>query len=57
VECHSIFRFVQGRDSFWRKHYKVTDEADPLFKQVLDGLRIKLVYALSAQAKGKIERP
>ncbi len=57
VDCHSIFRFVQGRDSFWRKHYKVTDEADPQWKQVLGDLRVKLVYALSPQAKGKIERP
>jgi hypothetical protein len=57
VDCHSIFRFVQGRDSFWRKHYKVTDDADPQWKQVLDDLRVKIVYALSAQAKGKIERP
>jgi hypothetical protein len=29
VDNHSIFRFVQGRDSFWRRHIKVTDEADP----------------------------
>jgi len=57
VDCHSIFRFVQGRDSFWRNHYKVTDEADPQWKQVLDDLRVKLIYALSPQAKGKIERP
>jgi len=57
VDSHSIFRFVQGRDSFWRKHYKVTDEADPQWKQVLQDLQIKLIYALSAQAKGKIERP
>jgi hypothetical protein len=57
VDSHSIFRFVQGRDSLWRKHYKVTDEADPQWKQVLDDLRVKLIYALSAQAKGKIERP
>jgi hypothetical protein len=57
VDSHSIFRFVQGRDSFWRKHYKVTDEADPQFKQVLSDLSIKLIYALSPQAKGKIERP
>ena len=28
VDSHSIFRFVQGRDSMWRKHYLVTDEAD-----------------------------
>lgn len=27
------------------------------FKQVLDELQIKLIYALSPQAKGKIERP
>lgn len=57
VDSHSIFRFVQGRDSFWRKHIKVTDEADPQFKQVLDELSIKLIYALSPQAKGKVERP
>jgi len=47
VDSHSIFRFVQGRDSFWRTHYKVTDEADPQWKQVLDDLRVKLIYALS----------
>jgi len=51
VDSHSIFRFVQGRDSFWRKHIKVTDEADPQFKQVLDDLSIKITYALSPQAK------
>jgi len=32
-------------------------EADPQFKQVLSDLGIKLKYALSPQAKGKIERP
>ena len=57
VDSHSIFRFVQGRDSFWRNHYKLTDEADPQWKQVLDDCRIKVTYALSPQAKGKIERP
>ena len=57
VDSHSIFRFVQGRDSFWRNHYKLTDEADPQWKQVLDDCGVKLTYALSPQAKGKIERP
>lgn len=52
VDSHTIFRFVQGRDSFWRKHIKVTDEAGPQFKQVLSELGIKLIYALSPQAKG-----
>ena len=57
VDSHSIFRFVQGRDSFWRNHYKLTDEANPQWKQVLDNCRVKVTYALSPQAKGKIERP
>lgn len=57
VDSHSIFRFVQGRDSFWRKHHKLTDESDPQWKQVLDDCNVKIIYALSPQAKGKIERP
>ncbi|WP_457643238.1 hypothetical protein [Persephonella sp.] len=57
VDCHRIFRFVQGRDSFWRKHHTLTDEATPQWKQVLDDCGVKVVYALSPQAKGKIERP
>jgi len=56
-DSHSIFRFVQGRDSFWRNHYKVTDDVDPQVKQILIELGIKVKYALSPQAKGKIERP
>ncbi|MEA3454283.1 MAG: hypothetical protein U9R12_05055 [Candidatus Caldatribacteriota bacterium] len=57
VDSHSIFRFVQGRDSFWRNHYRLTDEANPQWKQVLDDCRVKVTYALSPQAKGKVERP
>lgn len=57
VDSHSIFRFVQGRDSFWRKHYKLTDEANPQWKQVLNDCNVKVTYALSPQAKGKIEHP
>ena len=57
VDSHSIFRFVQGRDSFWRKHHLMTDEATPQWKQVLDDCNVKVTYALSPQAKGKMERP
>lgn len=57
VDSHSIFRFVQGRDSFWRKHYLLTDDAAPQWKQVLQECKVKITYALSPQAKGKIERP
>lgn len=57
VDSHSIFRFVQGRDSIWRDHHKVTDQVDPQWKQVLADCGVKVIYALSPQAKGKIERP
>jgi len=57
VDSHSIFRFVQGRDSLWRKHYLVTDEVDTQWKMVIDDCKVKPIYALSPQARGKIERP
>lgn len=57
VDSHSIFRFVQGRDSLWRKHHTLTDEADPQWKQVMRDGNIRVTYALSPQASGKIERP
>jgi hypothetical protein len=57
VDSHSIFRFVQGRDSLWRKHHLLTDEATPQWKQVLNDCNVKVTYALSPQAKGKMERP
>jgi hypothetical protein len=57
VDCHSIFRFVRCRDELWFTHHKLTDESTPQWKQVLFDCNIKVTYALSPQAKGKIERP
>lgn len=57
VDSHSIFRFVQSRDSVWREHHLVTDDVNPQWKQVLNDCHVKVIYALSPQAKGKIERP
>jgi hypothetical protein len=57
VDSHSIFRFVRGRDALWYQHHQLTDEAAPQWKQVLDDCNVKVIYALSPQAKGKIERP
>jgi hypothetical protein len=56
---HSIFRFVRERDKFtpWHTAHKFTDEVDPQFKQVLKDCGTEVTYALSPQAKGKIERP
>src|SRR4030065_2520916 len=53
VDSHSIFRFVQGSDYVWRKHHLLTDEATPQWKQVLEECNVKVIHALSPQAKGK----
>jgi len=57
VDSLRIFRFVQGRDSIWRKHVLQTDDADPQWKQVMQILGVEVIHALSPQAKGKVERP
>lgn len=57
VDSHSIFRFVQGRDSMWRRHYLQTDDVDTQWKKVLIECKVDVTYALSPQARGKIERP
>ncbi len=57
VDSLRVFRFVQGRDSFWRKHVLQTDEADPQWRQAMRVLGVDVTFALSPQAKGKVERP
>ncbi len=57
VDSLRVFRFVQSRDSMWRKHFAGTDDVDPQWRQVMRLLGVDVAYALSPQAKGKIERP
>jgi hypothetical protein len=57
VDNLRVFRFVQHRDSVWRTHHLATDEVDPQWRQVLRRLKVDAVFALSPQAKGKVERP
>ncbi len=57
VDNLRVFRFVQNRDSVWRDHKLVTDDVDPQWRQVIRVMGVDVSYALSPQAKGKIERP
>jgi hypothetical protein len=57
VDSLRVFRFVQRRDSVWRKHILQTDEADPQWRQVMRILGVDVTYDLSPQAKAKVERP
>lgn len=57
VDSLRVFRFVQGRDSFWRKHVLQTDDVDTQWGKMMRLLGVDVIFALSPQAKGKIERP
>lgn len=57
VDNLRVFRFVQHRDSVHVTQDWQTDDADPRWRQVLRTLGVDVIYALSPQAKGKVERP
>jgi hypothetical protein len=57
VDSLRVFRFVQGRDSYWRKHVLETDDVDTQWRKMMRLLAVDVTYALSPQAKGKVERP
>ena len=57
VDCDSIFKFIRGRDELHYKHHLQTDESTPQWKQVCLDCQVKVINALSPQAKGKVERP
>ena len=59
ADQHSIFRYVHDRDKHnpWYSYKQFTDDVDPQWKMVLKDCEVKTIYALSPQAKGKIERP
>lgn len=57
VDNLRVFRFIQKRDSFWRNHVLETDDVDPQWRQVMHLMGVNVTYALSPQAKGKVERP
>ena len=47
VDSLRVFRFVQGRDSIWRKHVLQTDEVDPQWRQIMRVLGVDVTFALS----------
>jgi len=57
VDNLRVFRFIQHRDSVWKNLVLGTDEVNTQWRQVLALMKTDVIYALSPQAKGKIERP
>ena len=57
VDNLRVFRFIQSRDSVWRKHVLVTDDVDPQWRSCLRTLESEdVTYALSPRARrrGKV---
>lgn len=57
VDNLRVFRYVQHRDSVWKNMVLGTDDVVTQWRRVLALMNTDVVYALSPQAKGKIERP
>jgi len=58
ADNHAIFRYVANRD----QHIHVnrilnTDDVAPQWKQCVEAIGMRVIYAMSPEAKGKIERP
>lgn len=56
VDSLRVFRFIQG-ESVWQEAHVQTDEVNPQWRQCVQTAGTKVIYALSPQAKGKVERP
>ena len=57
VDSLLVFRFVDQGESVWRESHVETDTVNPQWKQCVQAAGAKVIYALSPQAKGKVERP
>lgn len=59
VDRYSVFKYVKERDQYspWKNYSKFTGDVETQWEQVLKDCGVKSTYALSPQAKGKIERP
>lgn len=57
VDSLRVFRFVDHGESVWREAHVRTDEVNPQWKQCVLAAGTQVIYALSPQAKGKVERP
>lgn len=59
ADQHSIFRYVKDRDRHrpFNVYTKFTDDVITQWKRVILECKVNAIYALSPQAKGKVERP
>ena len=57
VDSYSVFRYVCHGRSYWHHQRVTTDQVPTQWRQVVDKCHMQVIFALSPQAKGKVERP
>lgn len=57
TDNHSIFRFVERQESYWKTKKKSASDIKTQWERAVKECGMGTIYALSPEAKGKIERP
>lgn len=57
TDNHSIFRFVERQESYWNTPKRHASEIKTQWERTVKECGMGTIYAMSPEAKGKIERP
>jgi hypothetical protein len=57
TDNHSIFRFIERQESYWKTPKKAASDIKTQWERTVKECGMGTIYAMSPEAKGKIERP
>jgi hypothetical protein len=57
TDNHSIFRFIERQESYWKTPKRHASEIKMQWERTVKECGMGTIYAMSPEAKGKIERP
>lgn len=57
TDNHSIFRFIERQETYWRTPKKQASDVKTQWERAVKECGMGTIYAMSPEAKGKIERP
>jgi transposase len=57
TDNHSIFRFIERQETYWRTPKRTASDIKTQWERTVKECGMGTIYAMSPEAKGKIERP
>jgi transposase len=57
TDNHSIFRFIERQESYWKTPKRAASDIKTQWERAVKECGMGTIYAMSPEAKGKIERP